>query len=198
MSSDWEAEITADEVVISVCLNRRLYRDYQQAKEAADQLDGGVANMDTDEVKDALQAVVDAQKAVDEASRTFTFTTVDYDVWQDLIDAHQPTEQQRSENKYLEYNPRSFPTAAVAAACVDPGLTTEQAEKLRQKLPRQEWDRLWGAAWTSNVGGSDIPKSEAAIVRRLATELSSTMRLVKDSPSPSSEDGSTSPTSLTG
>lgn len=182
----WEDEITADEVVVSVCLNRRLFRDYVAARDAADQ-QTDVA--DDDETKALLQAVVDAKAAVDGASREFTFGTIDYDRWQELLEAHPPSDEQRAENKYLDYDPDAFPAAAVKAACVDPPLSGKQVDLLRQKLPRDEWRRLWEAAWVTNVGGSSIPKHEAAIVARLSTELSSITRPGTASPSPSSGDG---------
>jgi hypothetical protein len=188
--AEWEDELTPDEVRVDVCLNRGLFRVYTEAKTRLELLREASAGMlePADDLPDALQAVVEAKQAVDGASRTFVFATVDYDVWQQAIDEHPPTKEQRAENRYLDYNPLTFPAVAVRLSCVDPGLTEAQVDKLRRKLPREQWGRLWEAAWTANVGGSDIPKSEAAIVNQLASGLSSTMRPNTASPSPSSED----------
>lgn len=189
MSTDgWETEITADEVVVSVCLNRQLFRRYEEAKAAAEQAQEPGMLEQPDSVTELLQAVVEAKAAVEEASKTFVFETVDYDRWQELLDEHPPTDEQRAENKYLEYNPLTFPAAAVKISCREPELSDDQLAMLQQKLPRHEWQRLWDAAWVANVGGSSIPKSEAAIVSRLASELNSITRLATASPSPSSED----------
>jgi len=182
-TASWEDDITADEVVVSVCLNRRLFRAYVEAREAADRGGGD----DDAEVKELLQAVVDAKQAVDEASKQFTFATVDYDRWQKLLEDHPPTDAQRDDNRYLDYNPDTFPPVAVQAACVEPELSPKQVGLLQQKLPRDEWRRLWEAAWTANVGGSSIPKQEAAIVARLSSELNSITRPPTGSRSPSSE-----------
>jgi hypothetical protein len=186
--TSWEDELTPDEVTVTVCLNRQLFRRYQEAKDAAENVrSSGMLDQPSD-AHQTLQAVVDAKQAVDAASRTFVFVTVDYDVWQKALDDHPPTKEQKDENRYLDFNPETFPLDAVRLSCSDPGLTAEQAEKLRAILPRGEWGRLWEAAWTANVGGSSIPKSEAATVSQLASELSSTTRLNTESLSPSSED----------
>jgi hypothetical protein len=186
--ASWEDELTPDEVTVTVCLNRRLFRQYQEAKKAAEDVRTSGMLDEPSDAQQTLQAVVDAKEAVDAASRTFVFATVDYDRWQAALDEHPPTDEQKADNRYLDFNLETFPLEAVVLACTDPGLTREQAAKLRAKLPRGEWARLWDAAWTANVGGSSIPKSEAATVSRLASELNSTTRLNTGSLSPSSED----------
>lgn len=190
--SEWQAEAAPEEVPVSVCFDRRLYREFTEASERlqAVKVDGMLDQ--PDDVQDLARKVVDLHERVkaDMARHTFVFTTVPYSQWQKAVEAHPPTEQQKAENKYLDFNPDTFPVDAVALSCQEPTLSSADVEWLRENLPRQEFDRLFEAAWRANVGGSSIPKSVSGIVGRLASELKSITPPSEASPSPSSEDGS--------
>lgn len=57
--------------------------------------------------------------------------------WEKLREAHPPTDEQQKaakeaagEDAVLEFNPETFPMAAIAAACSQPTLTVEQATEI--------------------------------------------------------------------
>jgi hypothetical protein len=77
------------------------------------------------------------------------------------LEAHPPRE-----GKQEGWNPVTGEAALVAACCVDPKMTTEQAAELRQTLGG-DWDRLTRAAWEASTEGSSVPFSFlASVVRR--------------------------------
>lgn len=85
-----------------------------------------------------------------EASKVeVTFTALPEAKYQALLDAHPPKDDQ------WQWDPELFPTALIAAACVEvaqgddtePGMTIEQANQLRGVLPHKEWEELFAGAW---------------------------------------------------
>lgn len=187
----WKKAATRDEASVQVCLDRRLFREFTDLQRQLEE-SRQVGMLDQPgEVRDLAEQVVKLKEQIDKdrAEHTFVFATVPYSQWRELVEEHGPTEQQKADNRYAEFNPDTFPQAAIAAASVDPELTVEDAEWLREQLPRGEFDRLLDAVFTVNVGGSQLPKSVSGTVDQLASVLSSTTPQPEDSPSPSSEDG---------
>lgn len=170
---EWKQDATPDEQVVAVCFNRSLFREWTEASERL-----AAASTEDPDISELADAVVDLTNQVeaDKERHRFTFRTVPYSRWRDLVEAHPPTDQQKKRADWLEYNPDSFPPVAVAASCHDPELTDDDAVWLRENLPRLEFDRLFNAAFEVSVGGSDLPKSVVAIARTLASEAKSTTR----------------------
>lgn len=188
----WQAEATPDEVAVSVCFNRRLFREFNEASAALESAKvDGMLEQPAD-VEALARRVVELHERVkaDEAKHRFVFRTVPYSDWEKLVGEHPPTEEQRARNRYLDWNPDSFPLVAVAASCADPHLTADDAVWLREQLPREEFNRLFDGAWQANVGGSSIPKSVSGTVARLGSALSSTTPASGESPSTSFAEGS--------
>jgi hypothetical protein len=183
----WKATATSDEVAVAVCFNRQLFRQFAEASERLE----GARELDTETLGQFARKVVELKAAVeaDQAEHVFVFRTVPYGPWRDLAERHPATAEQLQANRYLEFNPDTFPQAAIALSCHDPALTEDDADWLREHLPRAEFDRLFQAVITVNVGGSSIPKSVTAIVDKLASELSSTTPPKKASRSRSSAAG---------
>lgn len=187
---DWKADSSPDEASVSVCFDRRLYREFADADAALrDAREPGMLAQ-SDDVEALAAKVVDlkARIAADRVKHTFVFATVPYGRWRALAEKHEPTAQQKADNRYLDFNPETFPQAAVALSCISPELSDEDGEWLREHLPRQEFDRLFEAALQVNVGGSSIAKHVAATVDRLASGLNSITAPSEASPPPSSED----------
>lgn len=163
---DWKADATAEVKTVAVCFNRRLHNQWQEAVGRLDE-----AQRNGQDTQELAQLVVDLSEQVeaDKRAHTFCFETVRYSTWRELVEEHEPTEKQRELDQYAEFNPDTFPPAAIAAACVDPELTEDDAVWLREHLPRVEFDRLFSAALTVSVGGGDLPKSVVAIARTLAS-----------------------------
>lgn len=168
---DWKADATAEVKTVAVCFNRKLHNEWQDAVARLD-----VAHNDGQPTGTLAQHVVDLSEQVeaDKKAHTFCFETVRYSTWRKLVEENEPTEAQREQDKYAEFDPDTFPPAAIAAACVDPELTVDDAVWLREHLPRAEFDRLFSAALTVSVGGGDLPKSVVAIARTLASVPKST------------------------
>ncbi|OPG10557.1 hypothetical protein [Microbispora sp. GKU 823] len=81
--------------------------------------------------------------------------------WSDLIAKHAPRPEDQAEG--LDYHAETFPVAALAACCVDPELSEEQAARLVDEiLTNGQWAALWRAILEANNRAVDIPKSVSA------------------------------------
>jgi hypothetical protein len=91
----------------------------------------------------------------------FRFRALPYRDWMALIAKHPPTDEQLKGNRRLDHNPDTFRPAAIAASCVDPEMTLEQASQLRDVLAFDTFLTLWATCHTVNTGG-DLGKSMLA------------------------------------
>lgn len=114
----------------------------------------------------ALEARIDA------GDETFTFEALGRQVWLSLIAEHPPTADQRAEG--YDYDPTTFPAAAIAASCVSHQLDLDDAMWLANTLDLAEYAKVWQACLTANLGVADRPKSATATALRLMSERSST------------------------
>lgn len=83
------------------------------------------------------------------------FRSVGTSAWLQLMAEHPPTEA----DKGLDHNPRTFQPAAVAASCVDPEMSVEDAVWLMDTLPPAQWWQVWDVVLEVNRGASQRPKS---------------------------------------
>ena len=98
--------------------------------------------------------------------------------WTDLLAAHPPTPQQRKMEQRLDFNPETFPTAAIAACLVEPKLSAEQVDELENGdehgnggLTDAQFNLLFNAVVSINQSGLSAPKSAAAAaIRRMNAE----------------------------
>lgn len=191
----WMEEATPDEVSVGVCFNRRLYREFYDAIEATRDPDYDDGLLDDEPIE---ERIVHLQEQVRAAEKQLVFRCLPMGQWKKLADQHPPTAQQRKADPQAEVNEDTFWQVAMAASCVSPGLTVEQADWMRENLPRQKWMEIVQACQRANVGGSEIPKSVSSIVARLRHEPSSTTAAAEESPDPSSGDESAKKGSRTG
>lgn len=186
----WKADASPDEASVGVVFDRRLYREFADlSRQLDEQRVEGMLDQN-DAVRELAERLVEVKARIDQdrAKHTFVFRQIPYDDWREVAEAHPPTKQQKSENKYLDINPDTWPQAAIAATCHEPPLTLKDAEWLRQNLPQQEFQRLADATSQVNVGGSQLPKSVSSTVAALGSALKSTTPASEESLSPSSED----------
>lgn len=143
---------------------------------------------------DEAAATLEQAKAELDAARqaaldhlyVFRFTSIGAQAWEDLILRHPPTDEHRQEHGRVDFNPDTFPTAAVAAclaAVVHPDGTVDElgtdvrqpdgtldldaldtAEQsvrrtIKAKVKQGVWQQIWGATWRANVGASQVPPS---------------------------------------
>lgn len=115
------------------------------------------------------------------AEHEFTFKSIGRRAWVKLLAEHPP----RPDDK-TDHNPETFPPAALAASAVEPTLSVETAAEMMGELNLGQWDRLWNACLTANIGGGDGPKSAVATAVARLYEQSLTTADLAASPSASS------------
>lgn len=128
-----------------------------------------------------LQAV---EAEMEAATRSFRFQALSRRRWRGLLAGHPPQKQHKSEG--LDFNPETFPVAAIAACAVEPAMNAEQAEKLADALPLGEFERLWAGVLEVNLGVSGNPKSMIATAILRTNGASSTTAALEESPEASS------------
>jgi len=111
----------------------------------------------------AQKAADEAREAVRDSSVEVVMRTVGRGRWEKLKEAHQPTEAQQAKVKAvdpeasLEYNPDTFPIAAIAASCESPKLTEAQVQAI--------WD------------SEDWNEEECARLLQMALQVNQTRRV---------------------
>lgn len=110
-----------------------------------------------------LAAELKAYEAeIDEHRVAFKFRSVGARKWSDLLAKYAPTKEQLKAYPRAEYNPVTFPAAAVAASMAEPEMNLEQARALEASINQGAWEQLFAQACNVNVGGLDTPKSDLA------------------------------------
>lgn len=159
------AGITPKVVRAKVCLRgdlidtlERLEADYRQALADDDNLGGEAAAK-------LAERIAEVQAEAEQASVEFVFHAIGQRPWADLIAEHPPTPEGKKNGE--QFDPKTFPFAAVAASCVQPtGVTFAGVEKLYEKVNFGQWQALWGACLEANIGTVSVPRSAAASVTR--------------------------------
>jgi hypothetical protein len=197
----WLAQAKPEVVTESVCFDRELLTEFARTIEQhADLVEakklrskkygesGGVLD-DEDPVDAVAEKLVDLHERIeaDKAEHVFTFKKAPYEKFREILDNNPPTETAKAASPWLDYDPHGAAPALVAITCIDPEMTTEDAEALREALPESEWARLYNAADIVNRRGMNVPKVVSSTVAQLASELKSISLPATESPSPSSE-----------
>lgn len=153
--SGWQKETTRSQKSADVCFDRALLHKLEVAEKEASAAGDGMLATDKGEV----ESIRDEIKS---KTRTLVFEAIGKRQWRDLLGEHPPAREQREQTPGLDYNPETFPAAAMAAACVQPGLTLEQAQWLCDELPLGVVERVWLAVLDANVIGGDEKKAVTA------------------------------------
>jgi hypothetical protein len=106
----------------------------------------------------------------DTATVTFTVESVGSTAWRRLV-AEYPPPVDDTEGWRWDYE--RFPPAALAASCVDPKMSEDQAIALAERLSDGQWAKLFSAVLAVNVG-DDIPKFALGIAGPPTSEPNST------------------------
>lgn len=127
-----------------------------------------VANQFTLEL--AQQRVAEAQEQLDKAiaeaeadSVLLVFEGLPRDVFNALVDEHEPDDEDKK--KGLNYDPKTFPPALIAATCVEPGFdSAEQVADLVEPWNVMERESLFTTAMSTCVATrvADWGKGSAA------------------------------------
>lgn len=169
------AEFTIDDVFadaklprreVPLCLRGDLVAAWQSAerrfKQAQDTAsDDALASATSTEAIDLARQMEDLQQQMRDATRIFQLQALPRGEWRALLKAHPPREDS-PEDQQVEFNRDTFGVAALAACCVVPKMTPEQAEKLVGVLTDGQWNELFSHIWTMNAGRVEVPFSLAA------------------------------------
>lgn len=135
---------------------------------------------------DVAAEIVALEAEIEAAKVTFVVRAIGRKDWSDLVAKHPPTEAQRRTGARLDFNPESFPVAALAACAVDPEMTPAQAQRLEAAVNSSQFDTLWAAVLDVNVGGLSSPKSLIAGRIHRPSGASVTTAAAEESPEASS------------
>lgn len=131
------AEATLPCREVSVCFDRKLLYDLADAEKAGDD-----------------KLVKSLTKKVEASRREMSFEKLDGKLWRDLISKHPPNKKQKAEGH--THNPETFYPAAMAATCIEPGITFEQAEKFCDTFPVLEVEKVMAVVYELHaMGGRD-------------------------------------------
>ena len=150
----------------------------------------------TPEAPTIARRIVDLEAEMDAAKVTFTFRAMGRRQWVDTVSSHPPTKAQLKaigelssdplKRASLDFNPDTFPVAAIAASCVDPVMTVEDVKRLESSLSDSQWSQLWQKAIEVNVGSTDPKASRAAGLILRLSEQSATTAAPAESDAPTS------------
>jgi hypothetical protein len=128
--------------------------------------------------------VQEVEAELDAAADEFAFAAIGQKAWTDLLVKHKPNEEQKAEG--YEFDPATFPQAAVAASAVEPKMSQADVDDLFAALNFGQWQQLWAACLAVNVEGSSVPFSAAASAVLRGYETKSEPHGTTESPDPSS------------
>ena len=156
-------------------------------------VDGGIL-AELDRLEAALESAVDTDRRLNrkaeapaiaeqirvlhqqgnDSAVTFTFQSVGRKLWSDLQASHPPTQDQIDESSSRDeqppdWNPETFPAAAIAASCVDPdGMTVVKAQRIVDDWSMAQVNQVWQGCLSANIGAADIPFTSPAfdVLRR--------------------------------
>lgn len=90
-----------------------------------------------------------------ESVHEFRFRALSARDYSDLLSQHRPREEDKADG--LRFNVETFPTALIAACCVDPEMTEDEAGELLEELSSGQRDQLFAAAWAANEQAVSVP-----------------------------------------
>ncbi len=156
--ADYQQEATRPRKTVPVCFDRALLSELEEAEGRLRELKEPGMLGQAEEVS-ALQGRVDQLRAeAKEKSRSIVFEGMGRKAWSDLLAEHPPLAEHKLRfGKLLDHNPETFPAAAMAASCVEPGLTLEQAQWICDELPLGIVAKVWGGCLSVNVQGGRDP-----------------------------------------
>lgn len=140
-------------------LSRQL-AEAQQAEAGATRKMGDVPL--SRQLAERIQGLQEEMKASAVTFRMRGLSAYKRDEWES---AHPPRE-----GKDERFNLITGLAPLIAACCVDPQMTVEQAQELIENLGEGQTDQLFRAAWEATFGGGLVPFSVAASVTLRASE----------------------------
>ena len=141
------------EEFVDVCLDANLRAQHRSMEKQLQEAHRETGKSGDARRRELAEQIRDLEGRMQAATVTFHIrglSAYDRDEW---LAAHPPRE-----GKQEAFNPVAGEPALVAACCVDPQMSAEDAAELRKKLGG-DWDRLAKAAWDASTEGSSVPFS---------------------------------------
>lgn len=135
-----------DEALAEVDTLERRERFFRQAGTTVSEAEKGEVARKLRQARAALEA---AQAAAAAETVTLHFRQLRRTDYQDLVEAHEPTEEQREKGRI--WNDDTFPPALVSASLVDPVLDVEQVTQLLEEWNVAEGGLLFSTALQVNT-----------------------------------------------
>lgn len=154
---EWKKEATPHHESVPLCFDRELLAELEEAEAARAEYAGMLQAP-----AELQERIADLSKEVEKKTRVLTFRSIGRRKWRELLAEHPPTKQQGALG--ADHNPETFPPAAMAATCSEPGLSLEQATWIFEELPTGVVDRVWAAVLGANLIGGDEKKAVATAV----------------------------------
>lgn len=128
----------------------------------------------------AIKAKMDEVREVSKDTlASFTFRSIGRYRYDELVGLpkHQPSKEQKTKDG-LNFNPDTFPPALVAASCIEPEMSLEEAEAI---FADPDWNgaelqRLFFGALEVNNETGDVPFSKSGSDQTLISALNSIMQ----------------------
>lgn len=153
------AEATPRERTVKVCIRGDLAGRMEELQDELAQTSADWEPSDLADVHPA-RAIAEQMKELRDqiraAERPFTLRYIGDKAYSDLMAAH-PAENDRE-----AFNSETFARALVAASCVEPAMSEEQAIQLFEKINEGEIKKLFDAAWDVHNSSDIVPFSLAA------------------------------------
>lgn len=155
--ASWKAQAKPFQASVDVCSDGQLVAELDSARDQLEEAKRGMLEAP----KELESHVAALSKKVESKTRTFTFRSIGRREWRKLSSEHPPSDEQRALEPDLDHNPDTFPPAAIAASCIEPKLTLDDAAWLCDELPDGEFWRIWQAVLSANLIGGDAKKAVA-------------------------------------
>jgi hypothetical protein len=150
------AEARPRERTVKVCIRGDLAGRMEELQDALAQTSTDWEPSDLSEMHPG-RAIAEEMKALREqihaAERPFTLRYIGDKAYSDLMAAHPSKEADEA------FDSETFPRALIAASCVDPVMSEEQAAQLFEKINEGEIKRLFDAAWDVHNSSEMVPFS---------------------------------------
>ena len=158
------------EATVELCLEADLAAEHdelnRQLVEAQQEESRSVRKMgDVPKSRELAERITGLEERMRASQVVFRMRGISAYRYQELRDAHPGRE-----GKNEAWNPVSFPTALIAACCVDPAMNEDEAHQLIEALGTGQTDKLFTAALQVTQGPGAVPFSLAASATLRANE----------------------------
>jgi hypothetical protein len=177
-------EITPERRTVPVCVRGGLSAQIEALEAELVHLNRTNDTLGDNGVQELAERIHALELEAAEHTHDFVFESIGKQAWHRLLAEHPPTKKQRDDR--FEANPDTFQPAAIAACCISPAMTVEQATQLAERLSDGQWAKLWQAVADINIRDGGLPKSELATAILRASGPSSTTAAREASPEASS------------